>query len=56
MQRIIKGEKYEKRIEQKTVRKKGDVALDKNQIAQRIAQELKNNMCKFRHWDSNISC
>ena len=43
VQRIFQGEKYEKRIEQRTVRTKRIMALDKNQIAQRIAQELQHN-------------
>ena len=46
--RIFKGVNYEKRIEQRTVRSKKfkyqPMALDKNQIAQRIAQELKEGV------------
>ena len=55
VQRIFKGSNYEKRIEQRTVSKpkiteenknivsqKTTVGLDKNQIAQRISQELKD--------------
>jgi 3-oxoacid CoA-transferase len=55
VQRIFQGKKYEKRIEQRTVSKptiatetkqsttpKTGIGLDKNQIAQRIAKELKD--------------
>jgi 3-oxoacid CoA-transferase len=53
VQRIFKGKNYEKRIEQRTVSKplienaiynepQQGFGLDKNQIAQRIAQELKD--------------
>jgi 3-oxoacid CoA-transferase len=54
VQRIFEGKNYEKRIEQKTITKPTDknsiveikptlgVGLDKNQIAKRISQELKD--------------
>ncbi|MEN9909827.1 MAG: hypothetical protein RLZZ540_2976 [Bacteroidota bacterium] len=55
VQRIFEGENYEKRIEQRTITKskpsdleheeatpKFGIGLDKNQIAKRIAQELKD--------------
>jgi 3-oxoacid CoA-transferase len=55
VQRIFQGKKYQKRIEQRTISKpnlateikqaaapKAGVGLDKNQIAQRIARELKD--------------
>ena len=42
VQRIFQGKDYEKRIEQRTVRTKVIMALDKIGIAKRIAQELKD--------------
>ena len=42
VKRIFEGQSYEKRIEQRTVRIKIKMALDKTGIAKRIAKEVKN--------------